>query len=1541
MAKLLKILGRIVGGIFEWSLILLIVLAFVIRTSAVQTYFAHIVTDYLSDELHAKVKVDEVAIVFFDEVALDGVLIEDQNGDTLVSAKRILVNLDDISFKKKSYTIAEARLREGLIHVQRDKDSVFNYAFIRDYFVKEKKEKSNVKVKLRYAEISDVEFRYDDNTKDKRTQGMDYYHLDAKRISGKVSDLNIEKDTITGRIEGLTAIEKCGFQLNCLTTNAKVSPLGVELSNVEIVTKDSWIQSAKFNMVSKTYRSFLYFVDSVRFDGQIDASDVSLKEVAYFAYTLEGMNDHVRVKSKIKNKVTQLSLKDFELKFKEKTYIRGNLKLPNYRNIENAFYDENLKDVFVDLEELKQLRLPNNASQQYISLSEEIERLKYIDGDGITLIGGVGSPGAEFVVSAGKISTALGHAEMKYGMKFKMDQSEAFYHFSPPDGYEQDFTVHDFNLGAYLANSDVGKIDGSFHFAGEIYSSKDIRFSSISGDINLFEYLNYPYKNIEIREGKFIHDRFEGLITVNDDFLKLNYKGYMDFNGENEMNFTVGISKADLQRLHFSTEHADLLSEMKVEISGKNINKYHGKISFDKFAYTYNNRTFEMDSFKLEIARNINGTGNDKFAISGSPGTAVLQGKVNLEQLSNSFNYQFSRIFPALYGESAGKYTASEIDSFSYRADFRKPNNFVKLFYPELDIAPGTHVDGNYSGKDARFKLYVESDSITYKGVKFSGLKLNQIFDSQEILANYHIDVLDYSDSLKFNDIYFNTSGGNNQLNHRLSWEGNTKRASELSWDTEIHDTDHFGFMLNPSHFYIKGHQWDISRQSSMAVKGDTISVEHFELTRNEQKIVVNGQISNNDNHKLRFDVTNLQMEEISPFITSSYPMTGLINLDGAISNPFNNFDFNGKGTLKNFYVNERKVGDISVKSNWNPRKKSIVTSGDLSYADEKTFDFKGDYYLFRDGENLDFDLDFNYTNLEFTNAFMDPDVVSEIRGFIVGQLNLTGTPTKPILEGEAAIRSGSALIDILGVHIGVDGPIEVDEYGFYINGIPVFDEDGNSGLLIGSVFHDNFENFNFDLQFDLEPQLMASNSTIFGPTEFSRFLVMDLPYDHDALYYGKGYVTGYANIFGYTENLEITTDFKTEKGTKLNIPMYGVGEIDEDQWIRFKEELSDTAIALDVPLFDLNGVLLDLNFEVTRDADINIIFNEEIGDIISANGFGDISITYDNQGDVRMEGTFEVSKGVYNFAMEPINNTIAVKQPFTIEEGGTISWTGDPYEAKLDLRTYYQSNANLSEITGASEFGSGGGAHQPVYSYLLLTGNMEEPIIEFDIQAPLADDEGRTLIDRIKSDPDELNRQFFSLLLSKRFQPIAGSTNRNGSGALDLLANQVNVLLAQISKEYRLNVDVDNDAISGDNTYEFGVSKGFLNDRLILSGSFGVENYGQEKTNADGEISTGQLIGDINLEYLLNQTGTFRVNIFNESTDKTILQEGDDSDFTQGAGLSYKEDFDSMDDFKLVQYVLDIFRRKGNKRYPNKGKRQQRSVPVQDIIKPEDSTTP
>jgi hypothetical protein len=285
------------------------------------------------------------------------------------------------------------------------------------------------------------------------------------------------------------------------------------------------------------------------------------------------------------------------------------------------------------------------------------------------------------------------------------------------------------------------------------------------------------------------------------------------------------------------------------------------------------------------------------------------------------------------------------------------------------------------------------------------------------------------------------------------------------------------------------------------------------------------------------------------------------------------------------------------------------------------------------------------------------------------------------------------------------------------------------------------------------------------------------------------------------------------------------------------------------------------------------------------------------------------------------------------------VQWTGDPYDANLNLRTYYLVNANITEVFNDFISSDRTSVRDVIYCYLDLKESLEKPLITFDLAAPKASEASKATINRIRGDKDELNRQFFSLLLFRKFQPIRGQNSNTGNAALEIVSNQINSLLDQVSQDYKLSVKLDSDQLTQESSYEFGVSKGFLDDRLILTGSFGVNQVRQGQESG----AANNFIGDVNLEYKLNQSGTFRVNVFNESNEYSIIQNKNLGLFTQGVGLHYQESFRNIDDFKLVQYVLDVFRRPDNRKFLGRKKNQETPIPAHYLrqnIRPNEEDT-
>ena len=1496
----------------DWLLLFLIVFTFIIRTSTVQTYLAKTAASYLSKELKTKVSIGKVAIIFIDRVALEDILILDQKSDTLFGVKTMFATISDINLKKNSFHLDQATLESGTIQLNRDrKTGFYNYKFLEDYFSSGKKSTSKpLNLLVDNVTLKQVNFKYDDFRKSYASYGMDYDHLDLKEIELEAGNFSTQNNCFSFDIRKLSTRDKCGFVLNNLSMHANIGSEGLKLLNLNIHTPRSSIHLPKFSLLLDEMEDFSFFEDSVRFDVTIAKSSVSLKDVSFFAPALEGMNASVQIQGKLSHYIKNLHISNLDLRTGTSVVVQGDFVLPDFRVIETAELKEHISYANIPLRELTQFKLPLSSASRTLNFGEKVEQFGDIRVYDLSVFGSTRNLSA----FADSIKSDLGSVSFNTGLYLGLSNGNIS--FQTKDSIHG-LTLDDISLRAITDVTDFGLLEGAVGIKGNFTKEGKFNLERCSGKVLRFDLMGYSYKNILLKQGKFVNQIFEAELDVKDDNLDLSYKGKVDLNNDMHCQFSVDLSKAVLDKLKLSDKiGSQISSSFKVDVFGNSINSIRGDITLDKLLYKEREKEISIPSLSLHVER-----GNeDIFQLKSKVVDATLSGKVNFETLLADFADQFSKVFPSIRSEEKNSSSSEKSikqttkSHFSYEIVSKDLSEVLNIFLPDLQITEKSKLSGHYDGERSNFTLSFESPVIIYDSIHFKDVLLSQSLTSTGISAEYSVSELAFSDSLIIHQIRFLTSGTQENLISELTWDKNTDDDSRISWKTHIEDSKEINFDLLPSYFSLNKQLWQIEKESKLKIANEEFVVTNLKIQRANQYLSIDGKISRNDADKLNFRLNEIDLEDISELIGAQISMKGRLNGWGYIANPYTNLTYLGDASISSFHLNDREVGDIYLQSDWNKLRESILLRGDITYRGTRTFNFDGNYVLNKEKDNLDFDLVFDQTDLQFTNAFMDPDVIKNIRGFLDGRLSIKGTPESPKLKGEVTLVGGSAKVELLGVVLGLNGKIKADEYGFYINNMPVSDEEGNAGSVIGSIYHTNYTDWNFDLEFDLEKNMSAYQSAFSGfnsSNMMGKFLILNTKFKEGDYYYGKAYVTGKANIFGYADNLDITVDLKTQHGTAINFPMYGMTELEEDDnYIKFLKK--GEAVEVASPKIDFTGVNLDLNFKVTPDAKLKIIFNETTGDEITASGGGDIAISLDNLGDLSMEGTFRVKEGLYNFAMGPI------KQPFYIEDGGTITWTGSPYNATIDLKTYYEVYANLTEIAPDQFQGSTANSTQKVQCYLGLTESLMKPAIGFDIKAPKADESGKALISRITGDKDELNRQFFSLMLWKRFQPLRGTTAAGGSAAMDLVSNQINSMLSQVSKDYKLNVNLDSDQMSGESTYEFGVTKGFLDNRLILNGSFGVENV----TNSSQSQSA--LIGDVRLEYLLNESGTFRINVFNESNDFSVIQEKNLGPFTQGAGLHYQEDFDNFDNFKLAQYFLDVFRRKQNKRYQVKRNKRQ-----------------
>ena len=1478
MTKVLKIAGLAVAILLEWLLLFVIVFAFAIRSSVVQTFLAKRATSYLSKELHTKVEVGAVDIVLFRHVDLKNVYIEEQNKkQAILALKHLYLGLDKFQLLQNKVLINELRLYGGKINLSRaQKDGLYNFAFIESYFSSDTPSSSEQDFELNLAQLSlqHIDFNYHDFRKDTLAFGVDYDHLELKDLHLNATELVSKGAQFKCRIRKLGFKERSGFALQQLRAYAYYSPKGFALRKAQILTKNSRIMLPKLALRTKSGSDYNYFDDRVVFDAQLSPSKVQLKEIAYFAPELRGMDQTVYLAGNVKDKLRSLQIQNLNLRFGKKTQIQANLRLPDFRKpTAKLWFNEQITKAYIDLNDLEDLHLPLGTPS--IDIPSVLQKAQYFELSNALLSGTT----QHLQLSIANANSALGTLKLA-PIEIISKPNSVFIGGLVDTSF---LTFKSFEIGALADVSELGQMTGNAKFQLEVFNDGAYQLTSASAQLQQLYANAYNYTNIKLDEASIISDKLLAKLTIQDPHVELSSVLQLDISSAPSYQIQANIVNADLSALHLSSVGADALSaQINLGIEGPDWANLAGFASFKDLKYSANGQHIATELAQIHYRQQGAYTNID---LSSSILDFSIEGILDEQTLVADLTHHLAILYPQIEGDT--KEAIHSDANFEFSLLTRNTTPLCAIFIPGLTVANGTLVNGSFHSRQEALKIEMNCANLAYNNVVLETIQLEQNILHDQVSGKLNVAELRVADSTSFHEVMLSNTGANGLLDAVLSWDPNTDDYSELKWRTTILPNDYISFALQPSFFTVNGIAWEIANQSDITLAEKELSVNDFELHRGYQSIKINGCLSENRRDQLRFDVIGLDLSELSSLVGLPNMYSGRFSGWGTLATPYTNLSIAADANLEQLQIDGQSVGDIMLHSDWNDARQSIVLEGTLQYQNERTFDFDGLYKLKED--ELDLGLNFKQTDISFVNAFMDPEVVAQIKGKLNGRLRLNGSPSTPELSGKLQLQGGGAEIAILGVNYQLEGNIQVTEDAFFLDNIPVKDPEGNVAYLSSAINHTNFDKWNYDIQINFEDDLKKIDPRTNQLVPLEKFLVLNTQYKEGDVYYGKAYGRGTANIFGTISNTEITVDATTRKGTEVVFPMYGMSEIDDDDnFVQFVQD--GVSAQLKEQGLDFTGLLLDLNFHVTPDANMKLIFNEQTGDEIIAKGSGDLNIKLDQYDQLTMNGPYVIAKGSrYNFALG------SIKQTFDIESGSKIEWTGDPYNADIAINTVTPKRASILELS--PEIQDNTLVNQEILCYLKLSESLLAPKITFDLVAPRVAETGKALIDRVKSDPDELNRQFFSLLLVSKFQPLKGNLSAGGSAALDLLESQINAALGKLSDNYKLNVDYGADEAAGESKVELGVAKGFLDDKLVITGSFGVEN--RSSTTGNGtQAYTNSMIGDVNIEYKIQDN--FRVRAFNQSNTNSVNE--NQGPFTQGFGVSYYEEFHRFSDLAFVK---------------------------------------
>ena len=180
------------------------------------------------------------------------------------------------------------------------------------------------------------------------------------------------------------------------------------------------------------------------------------------------------------------------------------------------------------------------------------------------------------------------------------------------------------------------------------------------------------------------------------------------------------------------------------------------------------------------------------------------------------------------------------------------------------------------------------------------------------------------------------------------------------------------------------------------------------------------------------------------------------------------------------------------------------------------------------------------------------------------------------------------------------------------------------------------------------------------------------------------------------------------------------------------------------------------MKINVNPQAELQLLMDAATKDYITLRGSGMLQVSYYNKGSFDMFGTYRVTEGTYGLTIQNV-----IRKNFTFTEGGTIIFSGDPYDANLHLQaTHIVNGVSLSDLNVGQSFSN----MVRVKCLMNISGQPSQPILDFDLEMPNVNADEQQMVRSIINSEEEMNQQVLYLLAVGRFYP-QGANNAESSG--------------------------------------------------------------------------------------------------------------------------------------------------------------------------------
>ncbi len=1291
---------------------------------------------------------------------------------------------------------------------------------------------------------------YDDNSKPHQP-GMDFSHLHIKGFTFNADSLTFTPTQYGGRISQLAFTEQSGFDLQKFQTYFLYSDTAAYLQNMIVQTDNSYI----VNDVAASYPSVEALskdLANVFVDINIDHSYLGSKDIFTFVPTFKRNTDNknfaLHINASAKGYLRNISIPTFELSGIGSTNIAiaGNIKgLPDAKK---AYYDIKINRFHTTKNDILALTPPGTLPSSF-----RLPDVITLDG---FFKGGMSAFNTELA-----LRTNRGNIDVDGKMSGNKAYSAKLTASNVQAGY---LMKQEKNLGTISATATVGGSGTDLKTANANFTA-----NVISADVK-----GYTYKGL-VMDGNIQDGLVHTTANISDPNIALNLDASADLKPKYPaIQLDLLIDTLNMKALNLMTDTLSVHGHLAANLPVTNPDSLVGTVTINDLAVTQGGRFLQTDSLSL-IA---DATPEQKSILINSDAIhASLTGQYKLTEIAQALQHTINQY----YNLPGFKDAAFAPQNWELNARIA-PTGLVLQLMPDLKGSDSIVVRTAYNSAANDLQFTVRNKRLIFGAQQIDSLNLTAQTAANALNFGLSVDDIKTS-SLTLYKTTVTGAVANNSLNLALNVRDQKNKSQYVLAGLLNQIPNGIKFGLNPDSVVLDYTKWVAGPDNFIQYDSTGILVHNFSLSNDGQLLSINSE-PQAVNAPIHVQFNNFEIATIAKIANQdSLLVAGVINGNAVVSDVMKNPVFTTDLTISNLAYKTDTIGNVAIKVN-NQQANTFAANVSIT-GNQNDIRLDGLYHTGGNGE-MDMKLDLNSVNLAMIKPFAVGQL-NDISGFLKGHASIQGTTASPTVNGTLNFQNAVIVPAITGERFLLPNEtINIDPQGIHFNNFTLLDSAKDKAIIDGSIFTTDFKNFRFGVD------LTANN-----------FQAVNSSQATGKLFYGKLNIDANIKLRGDMNAPTADAYLRVNKNTDFTVVLPSSNpEVESREGVvKFVDKSSGDTLKtisfLDTlnTNSDLRGIDVTANIETDSAARFNLVIDPRSGDAVTIKGTADLSAGIDKSGKVSLTGNYIVQSGSYQLSMSFLN------RKFDIQQGSTITWTGDPKSANIDITAVYVADVPPIDLVGPQLSGRSQAEINtfkqklPFNIDLHMTGELLQPIISFDITLPdeVANNwpDVTSRLQQIKTDTSELNKQVFGVLLLDHFvgeDPLQSQGGGGGlastlrSSASQLLSDQLNNLAGNLIQGVDLNFDLNSqeDYSTGAAAYRtnlnVGLTKKLMNDRLKVNVGSNFELEGPKNSNR----APSTIAGDVSVDYQLTKDGRYvirlyRINQYEGVIDGQVIETG------------------------------------------------------------------